>query len=112
SWETTQNNLALAQRWLGTVTCDATKLNQSRDGYTACEALQFESEAPFNWAMLQWNIADLALARHFLTADPALLVEARSYVTGARAFFVKGSEYQTGRCDDLLAQVEAAEVGP
>ena len=110
-WELTQNNLAYAQRWLGTVTRDATKLHQSRDGYAACEALRFESAAPFKWATLQWNIADLALARHDLTPDPALLVEARTYVTRARAFFVKGSEYQTGRCDDLLAQIEAAEAG-
>ena len=29
----------------------------------------------------------------------------------ARAFFVEGSECQTVRCDALLAQIDAAEVG-
>jgi len=73
--------------------------------------LAFEKDAPFKWARLQWNIADLALARYRLDPDPALLVEARKHVTRARAFFVDGSDYQTERCDDLLAQIDAAEAG-
>ena len=40
-----------------------------------------------------------------------LLVEARDYVARARAFFVDGSEYQTGRCDELIARIDAAEAG-
>ncbi len=111
-WETTQNNLALAQRWLGAVTSDTAKLQQARDGYTACKDLGFERDAPFDWAILQWNIADLALARYRLAPDPALLVEARDYVARARAFFVDGSEYQTERCDELIAQIDAAAAGP
>jgi transcriptional regulator with XRE-family HTH domain len=110
-WEATQNNLAVAQRWVGTVTSDPAKLQQARDGYAACEDLAFEQDAPFRWAMLQWNIADLALARYNLDPDPALLAEARTHVTRARAFFVEGSDYQTQRCDDLLAQIDAAEAG-
>ncbi len=111
-WERTQNNLALAQRWLGAVNGDAAKLQQARDGYTACKDLGFERDAPFDWAMLQWNIADLALARYSLAPNPALRVEAREYVARARAFFVDGSDYQTERCDELIAQINAAGAGP
>lgn len=109
-WETTQSNLALAQRRLGAATNDAAKLQESRDGYAACEDLSFEGDAPFQWAKLQWNIADLALARFRLAPDPALLAEARDYVTRARAFFAEGSEHQTERCDELIAQINAAET--
>ena len=110
-WGETQSNLALAQRRLGAVTSDAAKLQQARDGYAACADVGYEGDAPFIWAGLQWNIADLALARYRLTPDPALLVEARDYVTRARGFFSEGSEYQTARCDDLLAQINAAATG-
>ena len=109
-WETTQNNLAVAQRWLGDVTDDLDMLNRARQGYAACEALDFRDEAPFKWARLQWNIADLALSRHRLDTDPALLTEARTHVTAARAFFVEGSDYQTQRCDDLLDKIKLAEA--
>lgn len=110
-WESAQNNLAVAQRWLGAVTSDTAKLQEARDGFAACEDLGFEDDAPFGWARLQWNIADLALARYRLAPDPALLVEAREYATRSRAFFVDGSEYQTERCDVLIAQIDAAEAG-
>ena len=110
-WGLSQNNLAHTQRWLGAVTNDAAKLQEARDGYAACEDLGFEGEAPFRWSTLQWNIADLALARYRVAPDPALLVEARDYVTRARTFFVDGSEYQTKRCDALIAQIDAAEAG-
>lgn len=109
-WEAYQNNLALSQRWLGAVTEDVAKLQEARDGYAACEALRFEGDAPFVWARLQWNIADLALARYRLNPDPALLTEARNYVARARAFFVDGSDYQTERCDALIAEIDAAEA--
>ncbi len=39
SWETTQGNLALAQRWLGDVTADLQMLGTARQGYADCEAL-------------------------------------------------------------------------
>ncbi|WP_164658330.1 hypothetical protein [Tropicibacter sp. Alg240-R139] len=110
-WRATQSNLALAKRWLGAVTSDLAELQESRDGYAACEGLAFEMGAPFDWARLQWNIADLALARYYLEPDPALLAEARMHLTRARKFFVEGSDYQTERCDDLLTQIDAAETG-
>ena len=110
-WGHSQGNLALAQRWLGAVTGDPAKLQEARAGYSVCEALAFENDAPFDWAKLQWNIADLALARYQLDPDPALLAEARTYVTRAREFFIEGSDYQTERCDELLAQIDAAEAG-
>ena len=96
---------------MGAGTGDPAKLQQAREGYAACEDLGFEGDAPFNWATLQWNIADLALARYRLAPDPAFLVEARDYVTRARTFFIDGSEYQTERCDALIAQIDAAEAG-
>jgi hypothetical protein len=109
-WEGTQGNLALAQRRLGDVTDDLVVLNTARQGYGACEALDYQTDAPFIWARLQWNIADLALARYRVDPDPALLSEAKTHVTAARAFFVDGSDYQTERCDDLLTKIKAAEA--
>jgi hypothetical protein len=110
SWAITQSNLAVSQRWLGAVTGDSARLQTARDGYAACEALGYQADAPFKWATLQWNIADLALARYRLAPDPALLNEARQHLARARAFFVDGSDYQTARCDDLLAKIDAAEA--
>jgi hypothetical protein len=110
SWAGTQSNLALTQRHLGDVTDDLPTLNTARQGYGACEALDYRTDAPFDWARLQWNIADLALARYRLDPDPALLSEAKTYVTAARAFFVDGSDYQTERCDDLLTKIKTAEA--
>lgn len=109
-WQATQSNLAVAQRWLGAVTRDQEKLQESRDSYAACAELAFEKDAPFDWARLQWNIADLALARYQLGPEPALLTEARDHLARARAFFVDGSDYQTERCDDLLTKIIAAEA--
>lgn len=108
SWETTQNNLGLAQRWRGDLMNDLTKLDQARASYAACEALNLKKAAPFVWAQLQWNIADLAFARFKLDPAPLHLVEARTYLANARDFFVDGSDYQTQRCDELLAEINAA----
>ena len=109
-WEITQNNLALAQRWLGDVTDDLELLTTAREGYAACEAMDYRDDAPFGWAVLQWNIADLALARFRLEPDPALLDEAQDQVIAAKAFFIDGSDYQTGRCDELLAKIAEARA--
>jgi hypothetical protein len=109
-WAGTQGNLALAQRYLGDVTDDLPTLNTARQGYADCEALDYQTDAPFIWARLQWNIADLALARYRLDPDPAVLSEAKTHVTAARAFFVDGSDHQTERCDDLLTKIKAAEA--
>lgn len=109
-WEKTHSNLALAQRWLGDVTDDLAMLDRARQGYAACETLDFRDESPFGWAQLQWTIADLALARYRLEPDPALLTEARNNVTDAGAFFVDGSDYQAQRCDELLDRINQAET--
>jgi hypothetical protein len=109
-WARTQSNLALAQRYLGDVTDDSPTLDTARQGYADCEALDYQTDAPFDWARLQWNIADLALARYRLDPDPAVLSEAKTHVTAARAFFVDGSDYQTERCDDLLTKIKTAEA--
>jgi hypothetical protein len=104
------NNLGLAQRWLGEVTDDLRILDAARNSYAACEGVKLKREAPFSWAVLQWNFADLALARYRLEPKSTHLVEARDCVTKARDFFVEGSDYQTQRCDDLLAKIDAAEA--
>lgn len=109
-WALTQNNLAVAQRRLGAVTSDQAKLREARKGYAACEDLAFENKAEFQWAILQWNIADLALCCYRFDPDPALLAEAREYVGQAHVYFAAGSDYQTGRCATLLAKIEAAEA--
>ncbi|WP_152615696.1 hypothetical protein [Leisingera sp. ANG-M1] len=53
----------------------------------------------------------LALERHQLDSDFALLDEAPGRVMRARASFVDGSEYQTKRCGELLSRINAAEAG-
>jgi hypothetical protein len=110
NWARTQSNLALAQRYLGDFTDDLPTLDTARQSYGACEVLDYQTDAPFVWAQLQWNIADLALARYRLDPDPAVLSEAKTHVTAARAFFVDGSDYQTERCDDLFAKIKTAEA--
>lgn len=107
-WELTKNNLGLAQRWLGAMSGDLEMLKTARASYKACEEIDFRDQANFTWAMLQWIIADLALARFQLEPDAVLLIEARAYVGRAREVFEDGSDYQTQRCDDLIARIEAA----
>lgn len=109
-WVRAQCNLALAQRHLGAVTSELAKLDEARDGFATCEALDIKDKAAFQWAKLQWNIADLALVRFNLDHDPALLIEARKYVGRAREVFFEGSDYQTQRCDELLAEIDAADA--
>ena len=109
-WETTQNNLAVALRWQGALIGDRGLLQQARDGYAKCEAMDIREKALFRWARLQWNIADLALARFDLDPDPALLDEAETHVTQAREVFAEGSDHQTQRCDDLLQKILAARA--
>jgi len=109
-WALSQNNLGLALHRLGAITEDLETLDRAREAYDECMALDLREEAPMQWARNQWNIADLALARSELDPDPALLVEAREYVTRARDFFVEGSEFQTQRCDELIARIDALEV--
>ncbi len=107
-WAETRNNLGLARRWRGALTGDLSDLDRAREDYAACEGAGLRDAAPFLWARLQWNIADLALARFRLAPDPALLDAARSHLAAARAVFAEGSDHQTARCDALLAEVEAA----
>ncbi|MEH6647025.1 helix-turn-helix domain-containing protein [Sulfitobacter sp.] len=109
-WGATQSNLALALKWRGEITGELAHFDAARDGYAACEGLDFNSKAPFIWARLHWNIADLAVARFALAPYPAHLIEARNYLAQARAIFVEGSEYQTQRYDELLAKIEAAQT--
>jgi hypothetical protein len=106
-----QSNLGLAWRWLGALSGDISAFDASRAAFSECEVFTFREAAPFKWAIGQWNIADLALARYGLAPDPALLAEARRHVAAAREVFVEGSEYQTTRCDQLSLQTDAAEAG-
>lgn len=109
-WEMSRNNLGVALRWLGEVRAELDLLDQARAAYDDCEALDTQEQAPFKWARLQWNIADLALARFGLEPDPALLDEAEHHVRAAREVFVDGSDYQTERCDELLRKIEEARL--
>ncbi len=109
-WKTCHMNLGFALRCLGTITEDTEELHQAREAFRECEALDFREEHPMGWAKNQWNIADLALARFSLDPNPALLGEARDYVTRARDFFAEGSEYQTQRCDELIARINEIEA--
>lgn len=87
------------------------RLEQAVTAYEAALKERTRDREPLDWAATRNNIADLALARFRLDPDPAHLIEARNYLAKARAFFVEGSEYQTQRCDELLAEIEAAERG-
>lgn len=110
SWAESQMNLGLALRWLGAITGDRETLTEAREAYGECDDNDIHCESPMLMAMTQWNIADLALVRFNLDPDSAFIEEAREYVKRAREFFVEGSEYQTKRCDVLIAQIDAAEV--
>lgn len=85
-------------------------LETARASYKACEDVDLQGHASFNWARLQSNIDDLALARFLLEPDVTLLIVARSHDCEAREVFEDGSDYQTQRCDKLLVQIEAAEA--
>ncbi|MDB5552915.1 MAG: hypothetical protein JWL86_2899 [Rhizobium sp.] len=109
-WRGLHSNLGLTLHWLGALTENEEMLHGAREAFGECESFDVHEEAPMTWARSQWNIADLALARFVLNPDPALLVEARYHVTRARDFFVEGSEYQTQRCDELIARIDAIEA--
>ncbi len=109
-WRTAHVNLGVSLRWLGSITKDMEKLHQARDALGANDTHECHEEAPMLWAMNQWNIADLASARFAFNPDPALIVEAREYVMRAHDFFGLGSEYQTLRCKELIARINAIEV--
>ncbi len=93
-------------------TRDPTRLDPAEQALNDCLLERTKDAEPFRWAMAQWNLADLALARHTLAPDPALLPLARAHVMAAREVFADGSEYQSDRCDALLAQIDAAEAAP
>lgn len=109
-WAKTQNNLGLAQRWLGVVQHKTTAFQHAQTAYCLCLQEWNPDAAPFLWAQTQWNLADLALARFDVAPDSALLETARAHTLAARAVFAQGSDYQTARCDDLLAKIAALEA--
>ena len=58
-WGMLLSNLGLAQRRLGAASGDLEILRVARRSFAACEGIVFRKKAGFDWAMLQWNIADL-----------------------------------------------------
>lgn len=104
------NNLGVTYRWLGAVTADLAQFGLAAKHYQDCLSMRTKSSEPFPWATTQWNIADLALARFALDPNPALLETAELHVLDAREVFAEGSDHQTARCDDLLAQIAAARA--
>ncbi len=71
-WATSQNNLGLSLRWLATVTRNAALMDEAAAAYAACLTRHTRDDAPFPWAQTQWNLADLALARHALAPTPRI----------------------------------------
>ena len=104
------NNVALSRKRLGEIASNASILSLARKDFAAHELELDKVGRPFSSAITFFNIADLALVRFRLDPDPVHLVEARTYLAEARAVFVEGSEYQTQRCDELLADIDAAEA--
>ncbi len=84
-------------------------LHVARNAAGGAPAKSSKTKERLNWALLQWNRGDLALARFEPTGDPTYLSSARTHVNRAREVFAEGSEHQTQRCDDLLAKFDAAE---
>ena len=107
-WADTQNNLGLTYRWIAEVTQDHAAFGKAQTAYDLCLQEQSRETAPLNWATTQWNLADLALARYSFDPVAALLTKARTHVMAAREVFAEASDYQTERCDELLALIEAA----
>ena len=62
--------------------------------------------------MIEWNLADLALARHAVLPDPALLSAAQQHLTRARQVFAReANAHQLGECDRLQARIDQANGG-
>lgn len=112
-WADTHNNLGLTLRWLGTVNQKAGFMTEAVAAFTEALKLHTREGAPFAWAKVQWNLADLALAHHAIAPDPLLLGTARHHLALAREVFAEAeSTHQLAECDRLQALIDAASVGP
>ena len=107
-WADSQNNLGLTYRWVAELNKDLAAFDKAQAAYDLCLQERPRETTPFDWATTQWNLADLALARYALDPDAALLTKACTHVMAAREVFAEASDYQTERCDGLLAQIDAA----
>jgi hypothetical protein len=96
---------------IGVLEKDQSAFDRAAIAYTACLEFRTREDTLIDWAATRWNQSDLALARHLVFPDPELLAQARAHVLAAREVFVEGSEYHTKRCDDLLAEIDAAQSG-
>lgn len=104
-----KNNLCVALRWRGTVTGDTEVLDEAAHVYDECLCQLSRDDGAFLWATIQWNLADLALARHALSPDPANLATARHHLAQAREVFAEeGNDHQLAECDRLQALIDAA----
>ncbi|MGR3466419.1 MAG: helix-turn-helix domain-containing protein [Shimia sp.] len=103
------NDEAVANILLGRLDARIDTLARAYDLLTSSDFRNRETTQPFNWAIHQWNLADLSLAYYEVIGDPSHLPTARHHVNLAREVFVEGSEYQTQRCDELIAEIDAAE---
>lgn len=108
NWAMCHNNLGIALRWRGTVTQTTAYFDEAEAAFLHCLDERGQDAVPFLWAQTQWNLGDLALARFALDPDPLLLDKAELHVRDARAIFAEGSDYQTGRCDELLQSIAEA----
>jgi transcriptional regulator with XRE-family HTH domain len=106
--ESAKTSMALAQLRRGRVIKSMANLGQAATTFNANAVEQKETQ-PYYWAIGQWNLADLALAKWEVGGDLAQLIHAQTHLNDARAVFEQGlSEFQLNKCDELQAQIDAA----
>jgi hypothetical protein len=100
--------MAVALLRRGRVTKSMADLEQAAMVFQA-QAEKDKETKPYSWAIAQWNLADLALAKWEVGRDLSHLTLAQTDLNDARAIFEKGlSEYQLNKCDELQGQIDTA----
>ncbi len=84
-------------------------LDDAAAAHAECLTRRSPDDAPLPWAETPWNLANLALALHALSPDPAHLATARHHLAQAREVFSdEGNDHQLAECDRLQALIATA----
>jgi hypothetical protein len=106
--EETKPDIALVHLRRGRLIKSMADLRAAAVGFQE-EDEKTKNTQPYHWAMAQWNLADLALAKWEMSGDAKYLPQAQGHLDDARATFKQGlSEFQLNKCDELQGQIDAA----
>jgi tetratricopeptide (TPR) repeat protein len=105
--EDTKSEIALAHLRRGRLIKSMADLQAAAVGFQALSE-ETKDAQPYAWAIAQWNLADLALAKWQVSGDAKYLPQAQGHLDDARATFEQGlSEFQLNKCDELQGQIDA-----